>query len=61
VAQRVGEVKLYSSNTAALEGVSGQQHALAALYPRERPGTHFTEGWLGPRAGLFGQKISSPP
>jgi len=25
---------------AALEGVSGQQHAPAALYPRERPGTH---------------------
>ena len=26
--------------------VSGQQHALAALYPRERPGTHCTEGWV---------------
>jgi hypothetical protein len=22
------------------------------LYPRERPGTHFTGGWLGSRAGL---------
>jgi hypothetical protein len=22
------------------------------LYPRERPGTHCTGGWLGPRAGL---------
>ena len=22
--------------------MSGQQHAPAALYPRERPGTHFT-------------------
>ena len=41
--------------------VSGQQHAQAALYPRERPGTHFTGGWLGPRAGLDGRKISSPP
>jgi len=40
--------------------VSGQQHALAALYPRERPGTHFTGGWVGPRASLDGQKISSP-
>ena len=30
------------------------------LYPRERPGTHFTGGWAGPRAGLDGQKISSP-
>ena len=47
--------------TAALEGVSGEQHALAALYPRERPGTHFTGGWLGPRAGLDGRKISSLP
>jgi len=45
----------------ALEGVSGQQHAPAALYPRERPGTHFTGGWVGPRAGLDGRKISSPP
>jgi len=24
--------------------VSGQQHALAALYPWERPGTRFTGG-----------------
>ena len=22
------------------------------LYPRERPGTHFIGGWVGPRAGL---------
>ena len=42
-------------------GVSGQQHAPAALYPRERPGTYFTGGWVGPRAGLDGRKISSPP
>ena len=32
--------------------MSGQQHAQAALYPRERPGTHCTGGWVGPRAGL---------
>ena len=30
----------------------GQRHAPAALYPRERPGTHCTGGWVGPRAGL---------
>jgi hypothetical protein len=30
----------------------GRLHAPAALYPRERPGTHFTGGWVGPRAGL---------
>jgi len=41
--------------------VSGQQHASAALYPQARPGTHFTGGWVGPRAGLDGWKISSSP
>jgi hypothetical protein len=31
-------------------GVSGQNHAPAALYPEERaPGTHCTRGWVGPR------------
>jgi hypothetical protein len=30
--------------------VSGQQHAPAALYLREKkPGIHFTEDWAGPR------------
>ena len=33
-------------------GGGGQRHAPAALYPRERPGTHCTRGWVGPRAGL---------
>jgi len=42
-------------------GVSGQQHAPAALYPRERPSTHCTGGWMGPRASLYGRKISPPP
>ena len=36
--------------------MSGQQHAPAPLYPRERPGTHFKGGWVGPRAGLNGGK-----
>ena len=31
------------------------------LYSLERPGTHFTGSWVGPRAGLDGRKISSPP
>ena len=31
-----------------------------ASTPRERPGTHCTGGWVGPRAGLDGRKISSP-
>jgi len=42
-------------------GVSGQQHAPAALYPRERPGTHCTGGWVYPGAGLDRQKILCPP
>jgi hypothetical protein len=43
----------YSFTTLALDEVSGQRHAPAALYPGERtPGTHCTEGWVGSRAGL---------
>jgi hypothetical protein len=34
------------------KGVSGQQHAPTAIYPRERPGTHCTGDWVGPRTGL---------
>ena len=30
----------------------GQHHVPAAFYPRARPGTHSTGGWVGPRAGL---------
>ena len=39
----------------------GQRHALAALYPRERPGTHCTGGWVGLRAGLDICGKSRPP
>jgi hypothetical protein len=53
--RRLGE-RMYSSYsfmTSALDGLSGQRHAPAALYPGERtPGPHWTEGWVGPRAGL---------
>jgi hypothetical protein len=31
------------------------------LYPRERPGTHCTGGWVGPRVGLDVCKKISPP
>jgi hypothetical protein len=54
------ELQLYSSMTKALEGVSGQQHAPAILYPRERPGTHCTGGWVGPRVGLNRCRKSRP-
>jgi hypothetical protein len=47
------ESSSYSFLTSALDGVSGQRHAPAALYPRGMdPGTHCTDGWVGPRAGL---------
>ena len=39
--QRVGRGIAVLFMTAALEGVSGHQHAPTALYPGERPGTHF--------------------
>jgi len=32
--------------------VRGQCHVPTALYPREKPGTHCTGDWVGPRAGL---------
>jgi len=57
VAQRVGNLPWPRH----YKGVNGQQHAPAALYPRERLGTHCTGGWVGPIVGLNGRKISSPP
>ena len=42
-------------------GVRGQRYAPAAFYPRERPDTHCTGGWVGPRAGLDGGKSHPPP
>jgi len=51
-AHRGVEVSLYSFLTTALEGMRGQHHDLVTFYPRKRPGTHSTGGWLGPRAGL---------
>ena len=44
MAQRVGRgIALLFHDRGTRRGVSGQQHAPAALYPRERPGTHCTE------------------
>jgi hypothetical protein len=41
--------------------VRGQRHAPAALYPRERSGTHCTGGWVGSRASLDTCGKSRPP
>ena len=38
--------------TAALEGGKWSAARLGRTLPRERTGTHFTGGWVGPRAGL---------
>jgi hypothetical protein len=62
VTQRVrGIALLFQDLGARRGGLNIQQHAPAALNPRDRPGTHCTEGWVGPRAGLDGRKILPPP
>ena len=43
--QRVGRaIALLFHDRGTRRWVSGQQHAPAALYPQERPGTHCTGG-----------------
>ena len=57
MAQRVGRgIALLFQDHGTRMGMSSQQHAPAALYYRERSGTHCTGGWVGPRAGLEGGK-----
>jgi hypothetical protein len=40
--------------------VGGYRDDPAALPPEKRPGTHYTGGWVGPRAGLDGCGKSRP-
>ena len=54
--------------TATLEGVSGQQHAPAATYSRERAGTHFQEAewvpgtvWTGGKSRPYPDSIPNIP
>jgi hypothetical protein len=59
------ERQRYSSTlslTSELEGVGGQRYAPAAQphRPGERPGTHCTGGWVGPRLGVGGCRKSRP-
>jgi len=44
----------------ALEGGEWSAARPGCTLPLGKPGTHFTGGWVGPRAGLDGWKISSP-
>jgi hypothetical protein len=43
--------------------MSGQLNVQNALPPGHNPGSHWTEGWVGPRAGMdgFGEKKTSCP
>jgi len=46
--------------TMALEGGGGSASRPGPSLPRERPGTHCTGGWVGPRAGVHRCGKSSP-
>jgi hypothetical protein len=48
------------SLTSALDWVGGQRHALPNLLPVDRPVSHCTGVWVGPRAGLGGCGKSHP-
>jgi hypothetical protein len=52
-APREKEYSFYSFLATAVDGVSGQRHAPAALYPWEgTPGTQWIRGWVSLIAGL---------
>jgi len=54
-------ISLFSFLTTPLEGVRGQRHAPAALYPGKDPVTTVQEaGWASGRSGQM-RKISPPP
>ena len=62
VAQRVGRgIALLFHDRGTRRGWVVSSTPRPHFYPRERHGTYFTGGWVDPRAGLFGRKISSPP
>ena len=46
------EVQLYPFMTTALEGSEWTSSYPGRYFSRERPGTHCTGGWVGPRDGL---------
>jgi len=62
VAQRVGRgIALLFLDRGTRRGWVVRSTPWPHFTPRERPGTHFTGAWVGPRAGLEGQKFLSPP
>ena len=42
------------------KGVRGQRHTPAAVYPRNKPGTHCTGGWWNPGLVWTGAEILAP-
>ena len=61
MAQRVGTgIALLFHDRGTRWEVSVQQHAPAALYPRERPGTYCTRSLGGPQARSEGAEKSRP-
>jgi len=61
VAQRVDRVIALLFHDRGIKGGEWSAARPGRTLSRERPGTHFTGGWVDPRAGLDGGKISSPP
>ena len=62
VAQRVGRgIALLFHDRGTRRGWVVSSTSWQHFTPGERPGTHFTGGWVGPRAGLEELKISSLP
>ena len=54
---------MYSStlpSTSALDWGGWSTPRPEPLYPRKRPGTHCTGGWVGHRAGLYGAENLVP-
>jgi len=61
VAQRVGRGIALLFHDRGTRGGEWSAACPGCTLPQERLSTHFTGGWVGPRAGLDEQKISSPP
>ena len=62
VAQRVGKaIALPFVDRVTRSGWVVSSTPRPHFTPRERRGNHFTGGWVDPRLGLDGRKISSPP
>jgi hypothetical protein len=55
------EVQLNFFLTSALEGGVWSASRPGRFYPREKPGTHRTGGWVGPKPVWIGAENLAPP